>query len=117
VSGFPPRRYHGIMLIMIALTVVVSFRTVGTLLVFGMLLAPAASAALFSRKITTMILTASLLGACSVYIGLLASYHANLAAGAAITLASSTLFFVLLTLKQLLPNPGARRTPAPGAAS
>jgi ABC-type Mn2+/Zn2+ transport system permease subunit len=114
VSGFPPRRYHAIMLLMIALTVVVSFRTVGTLLVFGMLLAPAASAALFSRKIITMVLSASGIGACSVYAGLLASYHLNIAAGAAITLSASLLFFILLTARQLLPGPAARPS---GAAS
>jgi ABC-type Mn2+/Zn2+ transport system permease subunit len=109
VSGFPPRRYHAIMLLMIALTVVVSFRTVGTLLVFGMLLAPAASAALFSRKIITMVLSASGIGAASVYAGLLASYHFNLAAGAAITLSASVVFFLLLTLRQLLPAMGAAK--------
>lgn len=101
VSGFPSRRYHAIMLLMIAMTVVVSFRTVGTLLVFGMLLAPAATAALFSRKITTMILTASLIGAFSVYTGLLASYHFNLAAGASITLAASIIFFIMLGAKRV----------------
>ena len=115
VSGFPPRRYHAIMLALIALTVVVSFRTVGTLLVFGMLLAPAASAALFSRKITTMILTASGIGAGSVYLGLLASYHFNLAAGAAITLAASIVFFLLLWVRQLLPASPARPRMAQGA--
>ena len=104
VSGFPPRRYHAIMLLMIALTVVVSFRTVGTLLVFGMLLAPAASAALFSRKIITMVLSATGIGAFSGYAGLLASYHLNIAAGAAITLTASALFFLLLTLRQFLPS-------------
>ena len=104
VSGFPPRRYHAVMLLMIALTVVVSFRTVGTLLVFGMLLAPAASAALFSRKIITMVLSATGIGAFSVYAGLLASYHLNIAAGAAITLTASALFFLLLTLRQFLPS-------------
>ena len=41
VAGFPSRRYHAIMLLLVALTVVVSFQTVGTLLVFGMLIAPA----------------------------------------------------------------------------
>lgn len=115
LSGFPPRRYHAIMLALIALTVVVSFRTVGTLLVFGMLLAPAASAALFSRKITTMILTASGIGAGSVYLGLLASYHFNLAAGAAITLAASIVFFLLLWVRQLLPASPARPRMAQGA--
>ena len=109
VSGFPPRRYHAIMLAMIALTVVVSFRTVGTLLVFGMLLAPAASAALFSRKITTMVLSASGIGILSVYLGLLASYHGNIAAGAAITLAAAVIFFILLTVRQLLPAPRPHR--------
>lgn len=115
LSGFPPRRYHAIMLALIALTVVVSFRTVGTLLVFGMLLAPAASAALFSRKITTMILTAAGIGAGSVYLGLLASYHFNLAAGAAITLAASIVFFLLLWVRQLLPASPARPRMAQGA--
>jgi ABC-type Mn2+/Zn2+ transport system permease subunit len=120
VSGYPPRRYHAIMLLMIALTVVVSFRTVGTLLVFGMLLAPAAAAALFSRKVTTMVLVAAGIGALSVYLGLLASYYANLAAGAAITLTASAIFFLLFTLRQLLPAPAphrAHRHRAPGAAA
>ena len=101
VSGFSPNRYHPIMLLMIAMTVVVSFRTVGTLLVVGMLLAPAAASALFSRKITTMILTASLIGSISVYTGLLASYHFSLAAGASITLVASTIFFLLLSAKRV----------------
>ena len=49
MAGFPSRRYHAIMLVLIALTVVVSFQVVGTLLVFGMLLAPAAAAALLAQ--------------------------------------------------------------------
>jgi ABC-type Mn2+/Zn2+ transport system permease subunit len=40
VMGYPSRRYHNVMLALIAATVIVSFQTVGTLLVFGMLLAP-----------------------------------------------------------------------------
>jgi ABC-type Mn2+/Zn2+ transport system permease subunit len=119
VSGYPPRRYHAIMLMMIALTVVVSFRTVGTLLVFGMLLAPAASAALFSRKVTTMVLAASGIGALSVYLGLLASYYGNIAAGAAITLTASVIFFLLFALRQLFPAPSAtaHRHRHPGAVA
>lgn len=101
VSGFSPRFYHALMLILIGMTVVVSFRTVGTLLVFGILLAPAASASLFSRKIITMIVVASLIGASSVYIGLLVSYHGDIAAGAAITLTATVIFFVMLAGKHL----------------
>jgi ABC-type Mn2+/Zn2+ transport systems, permease components len=95
-AGFSSKLYHGLMLAMIALTVVVSFKTVGTLLVFGMLLAPAATAALFSRRISGMMLGATAIGAVSVYAGLLGSYHFNIAAGASITLAASLIFFIAL---------------------
>jgi ABC-type Mn2+/Zn2+ transport system permease subunit len=101
VSGFPARRYHSIMLLMIALTVVASFKTVGTLLVFGLLIAPAASASLYSRKVGSMMLLAWAFGALSVYLGLLASYHLNIAGGAAIALVATLLFFALLESKRL----------------
>jgi ABC-type Mn2+/Zn2+ transport system permease subunit len=96
-SGFPSRLYHGIMLAMIALTVIVSFQTVGTMLVFGMLLAPAATSALFTRRISTMMAAAAAIGAASVYAGLLVSYHFDLAAGASITLVATLVFFLCFT--------------------
>lgn len=102
ISGFSYRCYHTIMLTMIAATVVVSFQTVGTLLVFGMLIAPAASAALFARRIVTMMFFASSIGAISIYIGLLASYHFNIATGASITIVATTIFFIALYIRQLL---------------
>jgi ABC-type Mn2+/Zn2+ transport system permease subunit len=92
-SGFRVRFYHGIMLAMIALTVIVSFRTVGTLLVFGMLIGPAATSALFTRRIGSMMMLAAGIGALSVYVGLLASYYLGLAAGASVTLAATLAFF------------------------
>ncbi len=101
VSGYPARLHHGIMLAMIALTIVVSFQTVGTLLVFGMLLAPAAASALVSRRLLPMMAIASLIGALSVYAGLLVSYHFNLAAGAAITLVAVTIFFGAFSISRV----------------
>lgn len=102
VSGFSSRLYHGVMLGMIALTVVVSFKTVGTLLVFGMLLAPAASAALFARRVGSMMALACGLGIASVYLGLLGSYWLDLAAGASITLVASIIFFCLFGARRLM---------------
>jgi ABC-type Mn2+/Zn2+ transport system permease subunit len=101
VSGFPSRVFHAIMLGMIALTIVVSFQTVGTLLVFGMLLAPAAASALFSRRLLPMMAIASLIGALSVYLGLLVSYHLDLAAGAAITLIATSIFFLSFSISRV----------------
>jgi ABC-type Mn2+/Zn2+ transport systems, permease components len=110
VSGFSAKRYHAIMLLMIALTVVVSFKTVGTLLVFGLLIAPAAGAALYARKIGGMMLLSWLIGSLSVYAGLLASYHLNIAGGAAIALVATLLFFALLEGKRLVSHNAEARS-------
>ena len=114
VSGFPARRYHSIMLLMIALTVVVSFKTVGTLLVFGLLIAPAASAALYAKTVRTMMALAWVFGALSTYGGLLASYHLNIAGGASIALVATLLFFALLVGKRFSSK---KRSPAHGGAA
>ena len=101
VAGFPARRYHVLMLLLVALTVVVAFQTVGTLLVFGMLLAPAAAGALVVSRISSMMVIASVIGAASTYVGLLLSYWFDLAAGATIVLTSVTVFFAVLALTQV----------------
>ncbi len=99
VSGFSASLFHNIMLALIALTVIVSFQTVGTLLVFGMLLAPAGAGALIARRLETMMLWAILFGSLSVYAGLLASYHFNLAAGSAIVLVATLIFFLVFIVQ------------------
>lgn len=96
-SGFPVRRYANVMLGMVALTVVASFQTVGTLLVLGMLVAPAATGALFGRRISTVIAIAAVVGVVSSYVGLLVSYHADLAASASIVLVAVVVFALSAT--------------------
>jgi len=108
ISGFSSQLYHYIMLALIALTIVVSFQTVGTLLVFGMLLAPAGAGALLARRVGSMMAWATLFGALSVYFGLLASYHLNIAAGAAIVLAAVLVFFIVFSI-QTVRNRQVRR--------
>jgi ABC-type Mn2+/Zn2+ transport system permease subunit len=108
VMGFPTRRYHTIMLALIALTVIVSFQTVGTLLVFGMLLAPASAGALLAQGLRAMMAWAALLGTASVYLGLLLSYHLNIAAGSAIVLVSTLIFFIVFTIQNLRARPGPK---------
>ena len=93
-SGFPAGRYNTLMMTMIGAVVVASFQTVGTLLVFGMLVAPAATAALFTRRIGTMMLVASVIGSASTWIGLLVSYHADYSAGASVVLTSVAFFII-----------------------
>jgi ABC-type Mn2+/Zn2+ transport system permease subunit len=101
VAGFSARLYHNIMLFMIAITVIVSFQTVGTLLVFGLLIAPAGAGALLARRIPTMMIWAIIFGILSMYIGLLISYHFDLAAGASIILVTVVIFFMVFILQNL----------------
>ena len=116
VAGFSSRRYHTLMLLLVALTVVVAFQTVGTLLVFGMLLAPAATGALLANRIGAMMAIATAVGGLSTYVGLLASYWLDLAASATIVLAAVGCFFVVLALTNLrAPQAASERTdPATG---
>lgn len=108
VAGFPSVRYHYVMLVLIAVTVVVSFQTVGTLLVFGMLLAPAGAGALIARRVGVMIAWAVAFGVVSVYVGLLASYHFDVAGGAAIALCAVLVFFVVLVARGVIDSVRAR---------
>lgn len=96
--GYSSRRYHHVMLALIAATVILSFQTVGTLLVFGMLLAPAGVGALVSRRVGGMMVVAAIVGALSTYLGLLASYHFDYAAGASVVLCAVAIFFVVLAV-------------------
>jgi ABC-type Mn2+/Zn2+ transport system permease subunit len=116
VAGFSSRRYHTLMMLLVALTVVVAFQTVGTLLVFGMLLAPAATGALLAHRISLMILIGMLVGSLSTYLGLLASYWLDVAASATIVLMAVAIFFVVLFISNLrAPRSTARATdPATG---
>ena len=119
VAGFPSRRYHAIMLLLVALTVVVSFQTVGTLLVFGMLIAPASTGALLARRVSTMMVIAGAVGVASSYLGLLASYWWDIAGGAAMVLVATLIFFgVFLIVSWRASRSSGRPAPAlarPGA--
>ena len=101
VAGFSVRVFHNVMLFMIAITVIVSFQTVGTLLVFGLLIAPAGSGALLARRITAMMIWAAAFGILSMYFGLLISYHFNLAAGASIILVAVIIFFMVFVTQNI----------------
>jgi ABC-type Mn2+/Zn2+ transport system permease subunit len=80
--------------------VVGSFRTVGTMLVFGLLVGPPATAALLVRRVPTMMVTAALIGTGCVATGLILSYHLETAASATMALTSIVVFFVVLLTRR-----------------
>lgn len=99
--GLPVGRLDLAMLVMITLAVVVGFRVVGALLVLGMLIAPPAAAALVTRRLPSMMAVAAGIAAASAPIGLLLSWHLDIAAGASIVLVAVSAF-TLISLKEVI---------------
>ena len=99
--GLNPGRAHIALLILIAAAVIGSFQSVGTLLVFGLLVGPPATAALVSRTVPRMMFTAAFIAVFSVWIGLTLSYHLNTAGSATMAIIPVVLFFIVLTVTRL----------------
>ncbi|MEZ5175201.1 MAG: zinc ABC transporter permease AztB [Acidimicrobiia bacterium] len=99
--GLRPRFAHAALLGLIAVTIIGSYQTVGTLLVFGLLVGPPATAALIVRRVRLMMATASLIGVASVFVGLLISYHADTSGSATVAVVPIVLFFVVLGIRSL----------------
>jgi len=93
----PVEFFRYLMLVLLALTITVSIQSVGVALVAALLVTPAATAYLLTRRLPAMMLVSAILGAASSSMGLFASYYLNVASGAAIVL-TATLFFVLAYL-------------------
>lgn len=83
---------RSLLMILLALTVVVSIQSVGVGLVAAMLVTPGATAYLLARRLPSMMAIAALIGALSSCIGLFASYYLNISSGAAIVLVASLCF-------------------------
>ena len=94
--GMRPKLAQAALLALLALSIVVSFQTIGTLLVFGLVVAPPATAALLVSRVTMIMLVSMLLGAIAVFAGLLLSFHYGTAGGATIAGLSVLEFFLVL---------------------
>ncbi len=115
--GLRPRLAHAVMLALITLTIVGSYRTVGALLVLGLLIGPPAAAALLVRRVPSMMALAVLLGVLSVFVGLLVSYHADTSGSATMAVTPIVLFFLVLGARAAVDRARRRsmRPPAPPA--
>jgi ABC-type Mn2+/Zn2+ transport system permease subunit len=90
---------HLTMLVLISVAVVIGFRVVGSLLVLGLLIAPPAAAALLTRRLPAMMAVSAGIAAASAPLGLLLSWHLDIAAGASIVLVAVGAFVVTVALR------------------
>lgn len=88
---------HVIFLLLLVMTLVAGFQVLGTLMVVGIMMLPAAAARFWAVTAIGQMALAALGGAFASYCGLLLSYYANLPASPAIILAAGTVYFLSVT--------------------
>jgi ABC-type Mn2+/Zn2+ transport system permease subunit len=109
-SGVPARRMFFLLLTLVALTVVVSLKTVGAILVFAMILIPASTAYQLTSSLMTLTLYSTIIGITTAVAGVVISATWDVPSGPAIVLLATTVFFisVLLSPKRTKRAPHAR---------
>lgn len=104
--GLHPKAAQVALVGLLTLAIVASFHVVGTLLVFGLLIAPPAAAVYWSDRIPVVMLIAALVGGFSTVAGLVISWHAGTAAGATIAAVAVGSFFVSAILSAVRERVG-----------
>ena len=115
-AGLPVRRLDDLLLILIAVTIVVSLQAVGIVLVVAMITTPAATAQLLVKRFGQMIALAALIGVTSSIVGLYVSYALDIASGASIVLTETFAFLVALLITSIGKRVRANRAVAQESA-
>ncbi|HEY7254790.1 MAG TPA: metal ABC transporter permease [Methylomirabilota bacterium] len=96
--GLPVLWLDLLLFVLISLTIVVSLNAVGNILVVAMLVTPAATARLLTDRLPVMLGLSAGIGATSGVVGLIVSYHVDVAAGGTIVLVATAGFGVVWLL-------------------
>lgn len=96
--GLRPGLTQAALLVLVAISIVASFQSVGNLLVFAFLVAPPAAASLVARRVPMIMVVSIGFGTAAALVGILISYHHDSATSATMALCSVVLFFIVLTL-------------------
>jgi len=91
-SGLPVQMLSGLLLVLLALTVVLSIKAVGIILVEALLVTPAATAYQLTNRYGTMFVLSWLAGVISCVVGMALSYYLQVPSGAAIVIVATVLF-------------------------
>ncbi len=97
VTGLSVRFFNFLMLTLVSLTVVISIKIVGIVLVSALIVTPAASAYQLTEDFKKMMILAIVFGVVSSWAGLLFSAIFNFPSGATIVLTATLIFFITFT--------------------
>jgi zinc transport system permease protein len=90
----PVSLINNVLLIMVALTIVLSIRVVGIILVISFLTLPQTTANIFTKDFKKMIGLSVLIGCIGSFAGLMFSYYYNIPSGASIIFSFATIFIL-----------------------
>ncbi len=108
-SGIPARAFEYLLLVLLGATIVTAIQAVGIILVVALLVTPAATANLLTRRFHHMILVGAAIGSFSALLGIYLSYYLDVASGAAIILVATAIFlsvFAASSLRERFKSPG-----------
>lgn len=117
VLGLRPALAQAVLVGLVTLTVVVSYQAVGSLLVVGLLVAPAVAASQWTQRIPTTMALAAVLGVVAVVVGLLVSWYAATAAGSSIALTAVALAALSWVARSAVRPRPSRTSPLPQGPS
>ncbi|MFI7070042.1 zinc ABC transporter permease AztB [Micromonospora sediminicola] len=110
--GLRPDLANAVMLALLTVTMAVAFSVVGTLLAFGMLIAPSAAAMLVARRLPAVMLASFAIGSAATVTGLWISWYAATAAGATVAAVAAGTFFAILGASRVTAATRRRRSSA-----
>ncbi|HDH2479462.1 TPA: metal ABC transporter permease [Staphylococcus aureus] len=96
MSGLNTTLLHYFVMLLLSLVTVASIQTVGIILVVALLITPASTAFLLSKKLYSMMIIASLISVISSIVGLYYSYIYNIPSGATIVLCTFVIYIITL---------------------
>ncbi len=100
VEGIPVDRIKFVLLLVLSVFIAVAIKIVGVLLITSMLIIPAASARRIANTPESMAVSAAVLGAVSVILGYVVSFHLDTPVGPSIVSCGFFLFILIYVLKK-----------------
>jgi len=91
----PARFLRYLLMVLVAVTIVISLQVVGIALMLAMLITPAAAASLLTRRLVSMMIWAACIGVISGVTGVYASFYLDVASGPAVVLVATAVFMLV----------------------
>lgn len=101
LTGIPTKRINIFFSVLVALTVAISMRIVGVLLISSLMVLPVAASLLIARSFKAGLVYSMVFGVVSVIIGLILSYYLNLATGGTIVLSALAILLIIIIFQNM----------------